>query len=80
MNKFIYTYWQNKVIIFVNQQSNKQPLSIIYFIQSDKNLVIILIWGNKHFFVCYYDQFGNPPHALYDLYSGFERNNRKCIF
>ena len=32
-----------------------------YFILNREEFVIVLISSNKHFFVCYYDQFGNPP-------------------
>ena len=44
--------------------SNKQPPSITYFILNSKNFVTVLIFSNKHFFVSYYDQFGNPPHRF----------------
>ena len=33
-----------------------------YFILNSKSFEIVLILSNKNFFVCYYDQFGNPPH------------------
>ena len=28
------------------------------------SLVLVLTSSNKHFFVCYYDKFGNPPHRF----------------
>ena len=35
-----------------------------HFILNSKNFVLVLISGNKHFFVCNYDQFGNPPYRF----------------
>ena len=60
MNKFVYGLAQQNNLC-VDQLSNKHSLSIIFFIIKSKNLLIVLILRNKHFFLCYYDQFGNPP-------------------
>ena len=43
------------------ESSDKQPPSILYFIVNNKGFVMVLISSNKHFFVFYQKQFGNPP-------------------
>ena len=60
-------HWDNKVIIYVNNQISIPPQSIIYFILKSRNSAVVLISSNKHFLVCSYcsyDQFGNPSHRF----------------
>ena len=46
-------------------QSSSEKLSlIIYFYLNIRNFAMMSIVSNKYFFVCYYNQFGNPPHRL----------------
>ena len=46
------------------QSSNKHFLLKRYFILNSTNFVMVLTAINKHFFVCYHDQFGNPRHSF----------------
>ena len=45
------TYWDNKVIISVNNNNQTTPVSNIL---NSKDFVTVLISNNKHFSVCYY--------------------------